>query len=139
MAEVQVDSFTGEVYPVRIDALQLPEPELGSATQVSEMSASFLDGLRKYFLLSGGEPAQELSDSLLLGSRAVPGQLRFDLMEHGQESVRFSSSVSYCLSMSVYQATIEALRQYRKSLSFVDLPLILDAENIYNAIHEKDS
>ena len=139
VAEVQVDSFTGEVYPLRIDVLQLSEPELGPATQVSEMSASFLDGMRKYFSLSGGEPAQELSDSLLLGSRAVPGQLRFDLMEHGQESVRFSSSVSYCLSMSVYQATREALRGYRKSLSFVDLPLILDTESIYNAIHEKDS
>ena len=139
VAEVQVDSFTGEVYPVRIDALQLPEPELGSATQVSEMSASFLDGLRKYFLLSGGEPAQELSDSILLGSRAVPGQLRFDLMEHDEESVRFSSSVSYCLSMSVYQATREALNEYRKSLSFVDLPLILDPQSIYNAIHDIDS
>ena len=139
VAEVQVDSFTGEVFLVRIDALQLSEPELGTATQISEMSASFLDGLRNYFLFSDGEMSEGLSDSLLLGSGTVPGEIRFDLMGHSEKSVRFSSSVSYCLSMSVYQATREALKQYRKSLSLVDLPLILKPENIYNTIHDRDS
>jgi xanthine dehydrogenase large subunit len=139
VAEVQVDSLTGEVFIIRVDALQLSSDELSPALQVSEMSASFLDGLRNYFFLGAGETAQELSNSLLLGSRAVPEDLRFDLMDHGGKSVRFSSSVSYCLSMSVYEAVRKALSQYRKSLSLVDLPLILTPESVYNAIHDRDS
>ena len=139
VAEVQVDSLTGEVFIIRVDALQLSSDELSPALQVSEMSASFLDGLRNYFFLGAGETAQELSNSLLLGSRAVPEDLRFDLMDHGGKSVRFSSSVSYCLSMSVYEAVRKALSQYRKSLSLVDLPLILTPESVYNAIHDIDS
>ncbi|MBT7981554.1 MAG: molybdopterin-dependent oxidoreductase [Akkermansiaceae bacterium] len=139
VAEVQVDSLTGEVFIIRVDALQLSSDELSPALQVSEMSASFLDGLRNYFFLGAGETAQELSNSLLLGSRAVPEDLRFDLMDQGGKSVRFSSSVSYCLSMSVYEAVRKALSQYRKSLSLVDLPLILTPESVYNAIHDIDS
>ena len=139
VAEVQVDSLTGEVFIIRVDALQLSSDELSPALQVSEMSASFLDGLRNYFFLGAGETAQELSNSLLLGSRAVPEDLRFDLMDQGGKSVRFSSSVSYCLSMSVYEAVRKALSQYRKSLSLVDLPLILTPESVYNAIHDRDS
>ncbi len=139
VAEVQVDSFTGEVFIIRVDALQLSSDELSPALQVSEMSASFLDGLRNYFFLGSEETAQELSNSLLLGSRAVPEDLRFDLMDHGGKSVRFSSSVSYCLSMSVYEAVRKALSEYRKSLSLVDLPLILTPESVYNAIHDRDS
>ncbi|MDP6859453.1 MAG: molybdopterin-dependent oxidoreductase [Verrucomicrobiales bacterium] len=139
VAEVQVDSFTGEVFIIRVDALQLSSDELSPALQVSEMSASFLDGLRNYFFLGSEETAQELSNSLLLGSRAVPEDLRFDLIDHGGKSVRFSSSVSYCLSMSVYEAVRKALSEYRKSLSLVDLPLILTPESVYNAIHDRDS
>ena len=139
VAEVQVDSFTGEVFLIRVDALQLSADELRPDLQISEMSASFLDGLRNYFFHGAGETAQELSDSLLLGSRAVPEELRFDLMDHGEKSVRFSSSVSYCLSVSVYQAVRKALSQYRKSLSLVDLPLILNPESVHNAIHDRDS
>lgn len=139
VAEVQVDAFTGELFLVRIDALQLSQAGLGSAEQVSRMSASFLDGMRNYFFLGCGGTYHEFNNSILLGSGAVPADLRFELMEHDKKSVRFSSSVSYCLSMSVYQATREALRQYRKSLSFVDLPLILSPEIIYNAIHGSDS
>ncbi|MDC0048224.1 molybdopterin-dependent oxidoreductase [Verrucomicrobia bacterium] len=139
VAEVQVDSFTGEVFLIRADVLQLSTDKLRPAVQISEMSASFLDGLRNYFFLGEGETAQELSDSLLLGSRAVPEDLRFNLMDHNETSVRFSSSVSYCLSMSVYQAVRKALSQYRKSLSLVDLPLILNPESVYNAIHYRDS
>ena len=103
------------------------------------MSASFLDGMRNYFFLGSGGTDHEFNNSILLGSRAVPAELRFELMDHDEKPVRFSSSVSYCLSMSLYQATREALRQYRKSLSFVDLPLILSPESIYNAIHGSDS
>ena len=51
VAEVQVDAFTGELFLVRIDALQLSQAGLGSAEQVSRMSASFLDGMRNYFFL----------------------------------------------------------------------------------------
>ena len=139
VAEAQVDAFTGEVFLIRIDVLQLSTNGLSSALQTSEMSASFLDGLRNYFFLSTEGDALGLSDSLLLGSRIVPDDLRFDLMDHGENLVRFSSSVSYCLSMSVYQAVRKAVRQYRKSLSLVDLPLILNPESVYNAIHDRDS